>query len=130
MLHCLDTSVIIDILRGDESLKSKIASVAPEHLCITPLILAELFKGVYLAQRQAEALRLVEEFVHSTEILEFNEHACRIFGQRYGELVKQGKQPPEMDLMIASVVIAHNAVLITRNPKDFTNIKGLKVLVW
>lgn len=130
MRHCLDTNIIIDVLRGDESLRSKIASLAPEHLCVTPLILAELFKGAYLAERQAEALKLVEEFTHSMDALEFTEQACKIYGQRYAELAKQGKLAQEFDLMIASIAIAHNAALITRNSKDFVNIKGLKVVVW
>jgi len=32
--------------------------------------------------------------------------------------------------MIGCIAMANNAVLITRNQKDFSNIKGLKMLAW
>lgn len=130
MKHCLDTNIIIDILRGDSALRSKIISLNPEHVCITPIELAELFKGAFLASRQQEVLALVEEFAHNVELIDFSEDACRIFGQRYAELAKQGKQTQERDLMIASIALSHNTALVTRNVKDFANIRGLKIIEW
>ncbi len=34
------------------------------------------------------------------------------------------------DLLIACIVLAHNATLVTRNTKDFANIPGLKQGNW
>jgi len=130
MRYCIDTNIIIDILWGDASLRTKIETLPPEHVCITPIILAELFKGAHLAKRQQEAIKLVEEFTHSIETLEFSEAACKTFGQRYAELAQQGKLTQEADLMTGCIALTHNATLVTRNVKDFKNIRGLSVVTW
>ncbi len=132
MLYCLDSSVIIDILRGDASLLAKLEALSSRQsqICITPIVLAELFKGAYLAERQKEALQLVEDFVHSVALLEFNEESAKSFGQKYAELQKQGKQTQEADLMIACIALVHEAIVVTRNKKDFVNISGLKLIEW
>lgn len=130
MRYCIDTNIVIDILRGDASLHAKIRSLPPEQVCITPIILAELFKGAHLAKRQQEAIKLVEEFTSSIEMLEFSEEACKMFGQRYAELAQQGKLTQEPDLMTGCIALAHDAALVTRNAKDFKNIRGLNVVTW
>ena len=132
MLYCLDTNIIIDILRGDEALRSSVENAINKRntLCINPIVLSELFKGAYLAEKSHEAVELVEDFMNGVELLDFNEQACRIFGQRYTELKRRGKQTQEADLMIGAISLAHNAVLVTRNEKDFINIFGLKIETW
>lgn len=128
-MYCLDTNVIIDLFHGDERIRSKIEELRERYsFSITPIVLSELFKGAFLAKNKKEALKLVEEFAHSVEFLDFNERSCRIFGENYAELKRTGKQTQEADLMIASIAVAHNNILVTRNPKDFINIKSLKVL--
>lgn len=132
MLYCLDTSVVIDILRGDKSLLSKIEAFISQHahFCITPIALAELYKGAYLAEKQKEAIKLVEDFTKSVELLDFTESACKVFGQKYLELKTQGRPTQETDLMIGSITLEHGAILVTRDMKDFANIKGLKIINW
>ncbi|MBI4140719.1 type II toxin-antitoxin system VapC family toxin [Candidatus Woesearchaeota archaeon] len=132
MMYSLDTNIIVDILRGDTRLKSKLQELNDKQIncCITPIVLAELFKGVYKAQRQSEALKLVEDFVQNLQLLDFNEYACRLFGQRHAELLRLGKQTQELDLMIASISLAHDAIVVTNNHKDFHNIRGLKIESW
>lgn len=132
MLYCLDTSIVIDILRGDKSLLSKIEAFINQHahFCITPIALAELYKGAYLAEKQKEAIKLVEDFTKSVELLDFTESACKVFGQKYLELKTQGRPTQETDLMIGSITLEHGAILVTRDMKDFANIKGLKIINW
>ncbi len=126
MTYCLDTNVVIDIFRGDQQLKSKI--MAMNKYAITPIVLCELFKGAFLAQRQEEALKLVNDFVQTVDILDCNYEACELFGKWYADLKKQGKQTQEMDLMIACTALAHHSILVTRNAKDFKHIEGLSVM--
>lgn len=129
-MYCLDTSVVIALFRGDEATKLKIQQLGEQQFYINPIILAELFQGAYKASRQREALALVEEFLQRVELLSFNEHACRLFGKWHAELQRQGKQTQQSDLMIASISLAHNVMLITKNGKHFEHIAGLKILAW
>ena len=43
---------------------------------------------------------------------------------------KQGIRIPSLDLKIACIVIAHEAVLLTRNKVDFDKIPGLQHENW
>ncbi len=128
MLYCIDTSVVIDILRGDSKLKDKINKLSNASFSINPIILLELFKGAYLAQQREQALSLVEEFKDSVDFLEFSADACRMFGDKYASLTNEGRKIQEADLMIGCIAMANNAVVMTRNPKDFSRIPGLKMM--
>jgi tRNA(fMet)-specific endonuclease VapC len=130
MRYCLDANILIDVFKGDTALGAKIESIDPRQVCITPIVLAELYEGAYRSTRQSEALALINDFTLNAEILDFSEEACKIFGQRCAELARQGKMTQEPDLMIAAIALAHNAALVTRNAKDFANITGLNVLKW
>ncbi len=132
MLYCLDTNIIIDFFRKDLLIKSNIEDSIKKQisLCVTTITLAELFKGAYNSQKQEESLTLIYDFIGRVDLIDFNIDACRLFGQKHAELAKQGKQTQQPDLMIASIVLAHNATLVTRNYKDFINIQDLKLLIW
>lgn len=132
MFYCLDTNIVIDFFRNDSAITKKMQELEEQqvHFCIAPIALCELWQGAYLAPKQKNPTELIETFLKSIEILEFTGYACRFFGQKYAELQKHGKQTQESDLMIASICIAHNAILVTRNHKDFMNIKELKFVVW
>lgn len=132
MLYCLDTNIIIDFFRKDIEILQKMKDLDEKQVTIAtnPIVLCELFRGVHLAQDQKSASELLEKFLKSIGSIEFTEAAARIYGQQYAKLKKIGKQTQEFDLMIASICIAHNAILVTRNHKDFANIKDLKIVAW
>lgn len=128
-MFCLDTNIIIDIFHGDESLRERLDRYQG-LIYTTPLVLAELYKGAYQSKKKEEALKLVEDFIDSIELLPFSEQACKVFGEKYIELRMEGKTPQEMDLMIASIALVHRMALVTRDKKGFREVKGLKVVNW
>ena len=132
MQYCLDTNIIIEIIRNNSDVIRRMQELEAQQVTIstTHITVCELYKGVFLAQKQKEPLQLIQEFLKNIELIEFRESACRIFGEQYAQLKALGKQTQEFDLMIASICIAHNAILITRNKKDFENIKALKIVAW
>jgi tRNA(fMet)-specific endonuclease VapC len=134
MLYCIDSNLVIDIYRGDgKELIGKIRALQEQQvqICINPIIVSELFKGAYLTPyRKEQAVMFVEEFISDFKILSFTKEAARLYGEKFAELKKQGKQTQDFDLIVATICMTHNAILITRNPKHFKNIKGLKYVVW
>lgn len=129
-MYCLDTNIIVDILRGNETLRKKVQSISLSgEISITPITLCELFRGAFNhinAQKKVEELQM---FVSSLSLLEFNGAACRKFGETYRNLKKSGTLTSEFDLMIASIVKAHDLILITRDKKDFQH-TGVKLEIW
>lgn len=72
-----------------------------------------------LFQRSMEALTKLP-------ILPFDEDASTI----YHRLKSSHPRVGSMDLKIAAICIAHDALLLTRNLKDFSPIHGLQVANW
>ncbi len=132
MFYCLDTNIIIDFFYNEKEVVERIQELEQQQvqITITPINLCELYRGAYLAPRPKQALERIASFLERVKILEFTEDAALFYGLKYAELKMKGKQTQEFDLLIASVTLAHNAILVTRNHKDFTNIKELKFVVW
>ena len=127
-MYCLDTNVIVDILRGDLSLKAKVENLNSE-LFITPITLCELFQGAYGHVNSEEKIRGLEIFLLSCNLLEFDAFSCKEFGNLYSKLKKSGKLIDEFDLIIAAIVKSNDLILVTRDRKDFVN-TGIKLEIW
>ena len=63
-------------------------------------------------------------------VLDASYEAAKIGGEVYARLRKEGRLINEADIMIASIVKAHDAVLVTNNEEHFSRIEGLKVENW
>lgn len=129
-MYCLDTNIVIDILRGDSSLKSKVDKMQEMFdIFITNISLCELYRGAYGHFSQEKKIRILEEFISNFGLLTLDKGSCEEFGRTYIELEKSGKLVGDFDLMIASIVKSKNLILITRDKKDFEN-TGVKVEFW
>ncbi|MEO0414231.1 MAG: type II toxin-antitoxin system VapC family toxin [Verrucomicrobiota bacterium] len=67
--------------------------------------------------------QLVTEVPKKWEILQWDEDCAEIFS----ELRSNGVRIGTMDLKIASIAMAHEATLISKNLKDFNQVPGLDV---
>lgn len=73
-------------------------------------------------QRLVETVMLLSEF----QIIQYNTDACAIYESLKAQKIKIGTQ----DLRIASIVLAHNGILVTRNMQDFKKVPNLTVEDW
>ncbi|MFH1400527.1 MAG: type II toxin-antitoxin system VapC family toxin [Nanoarchaeota archaeon] len=131
-MYILDTSAVIDVLRGRMEIKDKITSLTNVHdqLGVTYLTLCELYRGIYLANRPEKDLAVLHEFMKCiTGSFGFDAHVCEFYGQLYARNKKKGKTMQDLDLMIASIVMMNEAVLVTRD-RGFKSIEGLRVELW
>ena len=104
----LDTSVIIDLFRGDEKLLEEL----PKKLVygVSTITLFELHCG-RLKERE-------EVFLEKLPKLDFDADSAKLAGKIYRSLKQDGKIPKVKDLLIASSAIAHDLTVMTRD-KDF-----------
>ncbi len=128
MRYCIDTNILIEISKGNQRIRSQLEDYNPEKMCINPIIILELTKGAYLSSKEKETTDFIEGITKDLEILNFTEETYKIYGKKFAELKKKGKQTQEFDLIIASICITHETPLITLNGKDFRNIEGLKLI--
>jgi tRNA(fMet)-specific endonuclease VapC len=72
--------------------------------------------------------RAAEEMLDGFELLYPHAASCRHFETLAQP--KKGKKMGRPDMVIASIALAHDAVLVTRNLKDYEGIAGLHVENW
>ena len=130
MIYCLDTDILIEYFRGNEAIKGKIVSLtAGDSLGLVWLTVYEFFKGIFVSGKLGEE-KFLQELVESCFILEPSYETAKIGGEIYAGLKKAGRLINDADILIASVVKAHDAVLVTNNEDHFSRIEGLRIENW
>jgi tRNA(fMet)-specific endonuclease VapC len=100
------------------------------RLAIPSVVLAEMYAGAYLRSDPDPLLRKISEFVVIVEVIDFNQACAEEFGKLRGILRRIGIAVGPIDLMIASVALAHDLTLVTHNTADFVNIPNLRLEDW
>ncbi len=124
----LDTCVLIDIEKIEPS-------TLPDEAIITAISLAELAAGPHAAQDLTErALRQdrLQAVEAAFEALPFDAAAARAYGRVYALESAGGRKPRgarTIDLLIASIAVAQNIPLYTRNAADFANLASILDIV-
>lgn len=125
----LDTDTCIEILRGNKRVILRRAETE-EDVATTAMTAGELFYGAHKSIAPEHNRALVETFLASMEILEFEHIAASFFGEFRAHLERKGERLADADLIIASTALAHGATLITGNEKHMRRIPGLRVQNW
>ncbi|MGH3276015.1 MAG: PIN domain-containing protein [Streptosporangiaceae bacterium] len=117
-LALLDTSCVIEFPDQMEKLA--------EAAVVSTLTIAELAYGIHhqtplvAAAREARYREVLNEF----DPIPYSAHAAHLYGAIAASVRRSGRnpRPRRIDLMLASVAAEIGAVLITRNPDDFTGL--------
>jgi tRNA(fMet)-specific endonuclease VapC len=129
----LDTSVCIDLLRGEGGpVATAFAQWRPSEVAVSAVTAAELWSGVEQSRRRDENARRVALFLSEIATLPFDAAAAERFGGVQAELVAAGiaAHVDEYDKLIAAHALATGRGVITANPKDFRRIAGCSFRDW
>lgn len=127
---CLDSTLIIDYLKGDN--KAKEIFNTHQDYCTTNMNIYEVGEGIMYADakdRKSKRLDKFIDFISTIEILPtmnlFAMDAARISAI----LMRKGKSIGDIDCLIAGTMLANGVTkIITRNKKHFSRIKGIEVI--
>jgi tRNA(fMet)-specific endonuclease VapC len=123
-MACLDTSVIISILKGDESIRRIIETYKEMGYMTTTVITEyELLKHTDKVKKE-----IAREFINSIRIYPFDRVAAIEASKIFEKLRHFGKMINENDILIAGIAMANNELLITRD-KKFNNMNNEKIIV-
>jgi len=117
-------------MKGTQSIVEKISVVAPSELSTTIINQTELLYGAFNSTKKEYNLKKIQEFLKEIRVLEFSHQASFLFAEHKTHLKKHGNLVADMDLMIASIVLANDGILVTNNIKHFEKIKALKFENW
>jgi tRNA(fMet)-specific endonuclease VapC len=135
-LYVLDTDCLTLLLHGHAKIARQAADHDPAELAITIVNVEELLTGWYTQIRKAKkeeqlirayaSLQEAVEFCARVRILPMDQPAMQFFHELRSRKTRLGTN----DLRIAAVVLVHDAVLVTRNMRDFKRLAGLRLADW
>lgn len=122
----LDTSVIVDYIRGDQRLRPRFAAAT---MYVPLVVVGELHFGAQRALRRGDALMQVREFLRTVTVLLPDETTAEQYGQIKAELAAIGRLIPENDVWIAAMARQHDLPVATRDA-HFAAVPLLRTLAW
>ena len=130
-MKCLDTDLLIAILRGKEEAYNKVTKIDEESRGATTAINAfEIFFGAYKSAMKSENVKETVKLLERLELIPFDLASSRKAGELTAELREKGQPIDYRDAMIAGIAIENDLTLVTRNQSHFSRIKNLKLETW
>ena len=139
MQFLLDTNTLSEMLKGNSRLQPRVEALEPIDEITVPVvawyeILGGRIASLLKAANPDELLLAQSRFDKDFDALK----SRTLFGitlsasQYFAKLLKDKKcrKMKRDDLLIACIALAHKAVLVTRNVKDFANVPGLHIQNW
>jgi len=126
MKYLLDTSAVVNFLRGKQSINETVIKAGAAVSIITR---AELYYGALKSSQPKRNLDLVNGFLEELEIntVNLSEGIVLTYARLKTQLEKQGRRLDEFDLLIAASALENNFTLVTENAKHFSRIKDLRI---
>jgi tRNA(fMet)-specific endonuclease VapC len=134
----LDTDTVTHFSYGNANVRRRIEEAGDEELALAVITRNEILRGradnLLKAADEEELRKAAERFRQGEEMLSdflvvgldegSIQHFARLRKQR--NLKKMGRA----DMLIACIALAHDALLVTRNTRDYKNVAGLRVDNW
>ncbi len=131
MLYALDTNTCIDLLRGrSKRLAERVLELTPAQVCVPSLVYGELLLGAELSVDPPRNRRFVDQLVAPLRMLDFNPAAATVYASIRAHLQTSGQSIGPYDLIIAATAVAHQALLVSANVREFRRVPVLRVEDW
>ncbi len=129
-MKCLDTSVIIDLLRNKKEAVEKVKSIGEDAILTTRINIFEVLFGIFV-KRGKDSQKFSEgitSLMSKVKILELDEVSCIQSAKIKSNLVLHRKEIEDADCFIAGIMLANGCdTIITKNKDHFNRIKEIKV---
>ena len=130
MKYVLDTDILIYYLKNQPHVVKKFATTDPDEIATTIINYTELLFGAYNSFKVSDNLLKIKAFLDNIVIIYLDKAGSEIFAQLKTQLKQEGHIIADMDLLIASICIAHRLILVTNNTKHFSRLNQLTLENW
>ena len=131
---CLDTNVVIDLLKGPQSpvrTKCEAALEAGFPVAVSTVVLFELWYGAWKSSRQeGNAMKISELLASPIRVLDFQTEDADEAGKIRATLKRTGTPIGPYDVLIAAQARRRDALLVTANTREFARVPGLQLTDW
>jgi tRNA(fMet)-specific endonuclease VapC len=136
ILWILDTDHVSLFQTGHPLVTERVQSIDPAEISVTIVTVEEQMYGRLNRIRRAKStdeLRLAYfnlnrtlAYFQSISVLDFDSSAADC----YQSIISQKTRVGTQDLKIASIALSRNAVIVTRNSRDFSKVPNLQIEDW
>lgn len=126
MARSLDTSFLIDLLRGHPGATEKARQFDSEGeaVLISAPVLAEYLDGAHFVG--GSHLEGALQLIAGRDVVPFDKDSAVAAGEIRANLRKMGRSIAMIDAMVAGIALRHHHVLVSRD-SDFSLVPGLAV---
>ena len=123
----LDTSFIVDLIRGNANAVSKAEKLqkSSESITTTAISVFEIIQGLGKASRKET--EMVYRLFDSIIVLKLDYNAAKEAGEIQKNLKKEGREIDPEDALIAGIAKQTGEKILTKNAKHFSRIEAIKV---
>lgn len=128
----LDSNTISYYFRGDLQVVPRLQALRPADLAVPAIVEYELRYGLLRLPSQAAAPRLaaLTKFLQPLQLLPFDSECAAHAARLRVELEAVGTPIGPNATLIAATALRHQAILVTRNVREFSRVQGLQWLNW
>lgn len=126
----LDTNTLIYFFKGEGEVANQLFSKAPRDIGIPAIVLYELQVGIAKSSSPRKRSRQLAELTSVIQLLPFQQREAQTAAQVRAALEQQGQPIGPYDTLIAGTALAHGAILVSRNTREFARIDGLRIENW
>jgi len=129
-MYLLDSDALIFVLRGQPKVVENFEVHAADPKALSVISYGELLYGAMKSAKPVENTARVRRLVELFPVVDVSRSVMETFSSLKAECEKRGKQPGDLDLVIASTAIQLNYTLVTSNVRHFRHVPGLAIENW
>ncbi|QSW98284.1 PIN domain-containing protein [Haloterrigena alkaliphila] len=127
----LDTSFLIDTLRGEETVEEAVRTVDERGTAqVSSITVMELWEGIHLADSSDHERTVVENLLTDVRELPFDRECATTAGAINATLQRDGAPIEDANVMIAATALVHDVPIVTNNVAHFDRIDDLEILTY
>ncbi len=127
MSYLVDTSWIVEHIRGNQDFTERLDAFSGEGLAVSVVSVAELYEGAFRSNNTTRNIRSIRDFLDTVVVLGIDDDICMSFGREMARLSRVGMIMGDLDLLIAATALQHDLTLLTLD-SDFERVEGLRTV--
>jgi len=126
----LDTNTLIYFFKGEGRVAETLFQHPPKDIAVPAIVVYELQVGIAKSSSPQKRTGQLRELLSTLQVLPFHQREAEAAANLRAMLEKQGLPIGPYDTLIAGTALAHGAILVSRNTREFRRIKSLRVENW
>jgi tRNA(fMet)-specific endonuclease VapC len=129
-MYVLDTNTVIYFFKDLGQVAGRLFSHPPNQIAIPAVVVYELETGIAKSTQPEKRRAQLDKLLFTIRMLPFGGTEAKVTAHLRATLEKAGQPLGPIDFLIAGTTLAHQAILVTHNTREFSRVLGLKREDW